>query len=124
MFSKVNGFFHKSVEGGRNHNENLLQQPVIFDNNSKTVLVEMDPRTYKILFSLFNELERADRKYKDDPMMEPKVAVKTIECERSELDRECQRSAPRPDAMRKEAVQVMTMGYKFVRDICDNPGEY
>lgn len=40
MFHKVHGFFHKTVE--RRNEGNLFEQPVIFDNNSSTVLVEMD----------------------------------------------------------------------------------
>lgn len=54
-------------------------------------------------------------------MEEAEVGLGTIECEFVELKREVARKIPRPIAMRKEAVQVMAMGYKFVRDICDKP---
>jgi len=51
-------------------------------------------------------------------MIEAKVGAKTIEAELVELQRECERTEIRPNQIKKEAVQVMTMGYKFVRDIC------
>lgn len=120
MFKQVHGFFHKSVVV---RDERLLQPPVIFDNSSETVLVEMSAQKYQILSDLFNELGCADFKYREDPMTEPKVGAKTIECELVELQREVERSEIRPEALRKEAVQVMTMGYKFIRDICDKEEE-
>lgn len=119
MFERVFGFFHKSIESRNKDVGVTYQAPVIFDNDSPTVLVEMGKEEYQILYSLFWELARADLKYASDPMIEPKVALGTITCEVSELDRECQRSVTRLEAMRIEAVQVMTMGFKFIRDICD-----
>lgn len=118
MFQRVGGFFHRTHK----NYESLCEPPEIFKDrgdDSNKVLVEMNLVEYRILFSLFNELERADRKYQNDPMTEPKVGLKTIQCEVTELDRECERTVVRPDLMRREAVQVMTMGYKFIRDICN-----
>lgn len=117
MFTKVCGFFHKSVE--MRNSENLLQHPIMFDNNSQTVLVEMDRATHKILYSLFYELESADVKYSDDPMISAITGCHTIKCEVAELEREVTRITANNDNTRKEAVQVMTMGFKFIRDICD-----
>ena len=97
MFNLLNDFYHQG------------------DNK---VIVEMDYKTYNILNDLFQELMKADRKYADDPMIEAKVGAKTIEAELVELQRECERTEIRPNQIKKEAVQVMTMGYKFVRDIC------
>lgn len=66
------------------------------------------------------ELARADDKYPDDPMSleELEASLETIECELAELRREVKRRKLRPDALQKEAVQVATMGVKFLRDCC------
>jgi hypothetical protein len=66
------------------------------------------------------ELARADAKYHDDRMSleELEASLLTLECEVMELRREVKRKNLRPDALRKEAVQVATMAVKFLRDCC------
>lgn len=120
---RVFGFFNEAVDTRGNGDILTARNPMTFNKFSETTLVELSLEEFNILDSLFKELGRADAKYIDDPMVEPKVSVKTIECELTELQREVERSVIRPEAMRKEAVQVMTMGYKFIRDICDKRGE-
>ena len=66
------------------------------------------------------EVDRADKKYEDDKMSpeEMDASILTLECELFELKREIARKKKRPDLMRKEAVQVMAMAFKFLRDVC------
>jgi hypothetical protein len=76
------------------------------------------PFETSVFNEMLDELSRADTKYAHDPMVEPLVGLKTIQCELTELEREVSRDKPKNHLMRKEALQVMTMAYKFIRDIC------
>lgn len=73
-----------------------------------------------ILSAMFAEVQRADKKYVDDKMSpkEIKASFMTLKCEVIELEREVERIKKRPDLMKKEAIQVMAMAYKFLRDVC------
>lgn len=120
MFKRVYGFFH---EESSKHSEVFYTSPVPFKrmpvpDEHERVLVTMTLAEYMILQGLFDELGHADKKYITDPMEEPLVGIKTIECELKELERELARSVPRPKDIYKEANQTMTMAYKFIRDIC------
>lgn len=76
-------------------------------------------KAVKILKAMFDELEHADTKYHDDKMSreEIKASYQTIRCELQELKREISRKKKRPDLMRKEAIQVLAMAFKFNRDV-------
>jgi len=69
-----------------------------------------------IMRNISGELQRAEAKYPDDPMLpsEPKVALKTIKAELAELDRELERSTLNPEALFKEALQTASMSVKFL----------
>lgn len=64
-----------------------------------------------------SELRYADDKYSDDPMLEPMVGFKTIECELKELERELSRSVLDCAQIEKESIQCLAMCIKFIRDI-------
>jgi hypothetical protein len=78
------------------------------------------PKDNIIMAMMFNELRKADQKYHDDKMSkkEIKASFQSIKCEMQELKREISRKTNRPDLMKKEAVQVLAMAFKFMRDVC------
>jgi hypothetical protein len=71
-----------------------------------------------IILEVLAELEHADHKYTDDPMVNAKVGLLTLKCEVMELEREVERPQQHPKWLRKEAVQCAAMSLKFIRDIC------
>jgi hypothetical protein len=71
-----------------------------------------------IIHDVLVELERADKKYVDDPMLDAIVGLLTLKCEVMELEREVFRVQPHPEWLRKEAIQCAAMSLKFLRDIC------
>ena len=73
----------------------------------------------QILELLFVELEKADDKYPHDKMSikEMKTSFLTLNCEVLELNREIERLNRRPRMLHKEAIQVLAMAFKFVRDV-------
>ncbi len=73
----------------------------------------------EIIELMLAEVGRADIKYHDDRMSpdEIKASLLTLKCEVFELEREVERVKKRPDLMKKEAIQVMAMAYKFLRDV-------
>jgi hypothetical protein len=73
---------------------------------------------HKIIADVLTELDRADAKYINDPMVNAKVGLLTLKCEVMELEREVERPQQHPDKMRMEAIQVCAMSLKFLRDIC------
>lgn len=72
-----------------------------------------------ILTRMLDELEHADNKYPDDRMSpkELKCSLATVKCEFEELKRETKRKTKRPVLMEKEAIQLLTMSFKFNRDV-------
>jgi hypothetical protein len=76
------------------------------------------PQETNIVFDVFDELARADKKYQHDPMASAEVGIATIKCELAELEREVIRPQRHEDWMRKEAIQCAAMCIKFLRDVC------
>lgn len=73
----------------------------------------------QVFLDVRNELIHADEKYADDPMTisEIRVALKTIEAEFVEMEREALRMNIRIDDLYKENIQLIAMGVKFMRNI-------
>ena len=72
-----------------------------------------------IIEKMFLELERADKKHADDPMSrwDMDASFNTLKCEVFELERELSRKRPDIQKIEKEAIQVMAMAHKFLRDV-------
>lgn len=68
-----------------------------------------------------HELARADNKH--GCMLEEVEGLHTLKCEVQELEREIMRKNRDKKAMRNEALQVMAMSFKFLRDCCEEEGE-
>jgi transcriptional regulator GlxA family with amidase domain len=62
------------------------------------------------------ELVRGDKKHKQHAG--PKRGLGALKAEVQELQTEVEAEDQYPDDIRKEALQVMTMGFKFIRDCC------
>lgn len=74
----------------------------------------------QLLAEVITELNHADRKHANDPMVHMRVGFKTLECEVKELEREVERfahEAGNAQLLHKEAIQVAAMALKFLRDI-------
>lgn len=62
------------------------------------------------------EVSRGDAKYGRHPG--PKRALGALRAEVTELQTEVEAENKIPGAMRREVIQVVAMGLKFLRDIC------
>ena len=95
--------------------ENIVKSEIV----PPLIPITVNPKTAKILKLMFDELEHADSKYEHDKMSpyELKASYQTLRCELQELKREISRKKKRPDLMKKEAIQVLTMSFKFMRDV-------
>jgi hypothetical protein len=97
-----------------------MENPTEYEmNDLLTFLFSVDTRSFKIYTLMMHEISKADKKYANDRMSleEMKASFLTIKSELTELERETVRVVKRPDLMHKEAIQVMAMAYKFIRDV-------
>lgn len=68
-----------------------------------------------IYHDIMDELKHSDLKH--GPMQGRVEGLHTLKCEVAELEREVMREFKDPEAMRKEAIQVGAMVFKFMRDV-------
>jgi hypothetical protein len=85
----------------------------------KVVTMVFSPKTANILRLMFDELEKADKKYDHDKMSmkELKCSLATVKCEFEELKRETKRKRRNMAYMEHEAIQLLAMSFKFNRDV-------
>ncbi len=98
---------------------------VAIERPHKIIVFDDEDPIYPIVLAVLDELNKADKKYTHDPMTHMKVGLKTIECEFVELEREVDRfqyATGHWDWMKKEAIQVAAMAFKFLRDIIGKKG--
>jgi hypothetical protein len=91
----------------------LVEQPAVVST------ITVNPKSAKIIKLMFDELEKADKKYPHDKMSrkELKCSLATVKCEFEELKRETKRKKRDMNLMQKEAIQLLAMAFKFNRDV-------